>query len=90
MLGLFLLVYLLLNSLGRLLNFNREDRITAVFCGSKKSLVHGTVMSKVLFAGNQFIGVILLPLMLYHALQLMAASILAQALAKKQAVKQRE
>lgn len=82
MIGLFLLVYFLINSLSRLLRFNREDRITAVFCGSKKSLVHGTVMSNVLFAGSTSIGIVLLPLMLYHALQLITASMIAQALAK--------
>ncbi len=44
-----------------LLEFNKEDTTAAVFCGSKKSLVHGTVMSNVLFAGNPAIGIILLP-----------------------------
>lgn len=64
-----------------LLKFNREDTITAIFCGSKKSLVHGTVMSKVLFANSPVAGILLLPLMVYHALQLVAASMMAQAMA---------
>ena len=81
---LFFLVFTLISITSRLLNFNREDRITAVFCGSKKSLVHGTVMSKVLFPGSNIVGIVLLPVMMYHALQLVAASIIAQSMAKKQ------
>lgn len=83
MIALFLIVMLFVKLVGKLLNFNREDTITVMFCGSKKSLVHGAVMSKVLFAGSPIAGIILLPLMLYHALQLIAASILAQRMAKE-------
>lgn len=82
MVGLFFLVFALVHLVGRLLNFNRQDRVTALFCGSKKSLVHGTVMAKVLFAQTAFIGIILLPIMLYHAFQLIAASIIAQSMAR--------
>ena len=85
MIGLFFLVYGIVTLISRWLRFNREDQITAVFCGSKKSLVHGTVMSKVLFTGNNSVGVILLPLMFYHALQLIAASVLARSIAKRHA-----
>ncbi|MCY7352640.1 MAG: bile acid:sodium symporter [Cytophagaceae bacterium] len=80
--GLFFLVYGLVYLTSNLLGFNREDRITALFCGSKKSLVQGSVMAKVLFPAGS-VGVILLPIMLYHALQLIAASILAQAMARR-------
>lgn len=66
----------------RLLGFSLKDKITVLFCGSKKSLIHGTVMSKVLFPASFPVGVILLPLMLYHALQLILSSIIAQRLAK--------
>jgi sodium/bile acid cotransporter 7 len=85
MLGLFFLVYGLVFAICQLLHFNRADRITALFCGSKKSLVQGTVMSKVLFRDANTVGIILLPIMLYHALQLIAASIIAQSMARKQA-----
>ncbi len=84
MLVLFLLVCALTYGISQLLRFNREDRITAVFCGSKKSLVHGSVMAKVLFPGSKIVGIILLPIMLYHALQLVAVSMMAQALAQRQ------
>lgn len=82
MLALFFVVYFLLTFLSRMLGFNREDEITAVFCGSKKSLIQGAVMSKVLFSGAQA-GAMLLPIMLYHALQIIAASIIAQRIARK-------
>jgi solute carrier family 10 (sodium/bile acid cotransporter), member 7 len=83
MVGLFFLMYFIISVISKILHFNREDNITAVFCGSKKSLVHGTVMSKVLFPNASAAGIILLPLMIYHALQLMAASIIAQSMARK-------
>lgn len=66
-----------IKSVSTRLGFNRADTITAVFCGSKKSLIHGTVLSKVLFAGSPQVAVLLLPLMVYHALQLVMAAMLA-------------
>jgi solute carrier family 10 (sodium/bile acid cotransporter), member 7 len=86
MMALFFFVYGVISIISKLMHFNREDNITAVFCGSKKSLVHGTVMSKVLFPNAAAAGIILLPLMIYHALQLMAASIIAQSMARKEGV----
>jgi len=82
MLGLFFVAYFIIRFICKALSFNREDTITAAFCGSKKSLVHGTVMSKVLFAQSSITGILLLPLMLYHALQLIVVSMMAQRLAK--------
>jgi len=63
--------------ISRLLGFSREDRITAVFCGSKKSLASGLPMASVLFAGLP-VGMIVLPLMLFHQIQLMACAALAR------------
>ena len=60
----------------RRLGFNKEDEITAVFCGSKKSLVSGVPMAKVLFASST-VGMMVLPLMLFHQMQLMVCAILA-------------
>ncbi|NIJ51625.1 bile acid:sodium symporter family protein [Dyadobacter arcticus] len=82
MFALFFAIYFLLTFIGNLLKFSREDEITAVFCGSKKSLVQGAVMSKVLFSGAQA-GFMLLPIMLYHSLQLIAASIIAQRMSRE-------
>ena len=84
MLTLFLVVFALMNQLSILMKFKREDRITVVFCGSKKSLVQGAVMGKVLFPDQAVLGVVLLPLMLYHALQLMVGSTIAKAMGKKE------
>ena len=83
LLGLYLLVFALVWGLGRLLNFSRADNITAVFCGSKKSLVHGSVMASLLFPASTAAGLILLPLMLYHALQINLASSMAQYLGRQ-------
>jgi sodium/bile acid cotransporter 7 len=66
----------------RRLGFNREDRIAIVFCGSKKSLASGVPMAKVLFAGGA-LGAVVLPLMLFHQLQLMVCAVLAQRYAKR-------
>ena len=58
-------------------NFDREDEITIVFCGSKKSLASGVPMAKVLFAGHP-LGTIVLPIMLFHQIQLMTCAVLAK------------
>ncbi|MBK8621370.1 MAG: bile acid:sodium symporter [Saprospiraceae bacterium] len=75
--GLFVLVYFLTGKMSRYQHFSREDRITAQYCGTKKSLVHGTVFSKILFPAAYPMGIILLPLMIYHALQILVISVLA-------------
>lgn len=80
MLILFLTVFALMNWLSLLMKFKREERITIIFCGSKKSLVQGAVMGKVLFPDQAVLGVVLLPLMLYHALQLLVGSTIAKAM----------
>jgi len=79
---LFFTVFGLISLASRVLKFHRDDRITALFCGSKKSLIHGTVMAKVLFHTNASLGMILLPLMLYHAVQLVIVSVIAQNMQK--------
>lgn len=62
---------------GRRLGFNTADRITILFAGSKKSLATGVPMAQVLFSGGT-IGVLILPLMLFHQIQLMVCAVLAQ------------
>jgi sodium/bile acid cotransporter 7 len=66
----------------RKLGFSKEDEITIVFCGSKKSLASGVPMAKVLFAPSA-LGMIILPLMLFHQLQLMVCAVLAQRFARR-------
>jgi len=66
----------------RRLGFSKEDEITIVFCGSKKSLASGVPMAKVLFAPST-LGMIILPLMLFHQIQLMVCAVLAQRWARR-------
>jgi sodium/bile acid cotransporter 7 len=61
----------------RLLGFSHADEVTIVFCGSKKSLASGLPMATVLLAG-QSVGLIVLPLMLFHQIQLMVCAWLAK------------
>lgn len=83
MVGLYLLVFALIWGASQALRFSRADQLVAVFCGSKKSLVHGSVMASLLFPGAAATGLILLPLMLYHALQIVLASSMAQYLGRQ-------
>jgi sodium/bile acid cotransporter 7 len=80
---LFLAIFSVTWAISSILNFSTEDRITALFCGTKKSLVHGTVMSKVLFPNAGNAGVILLPLMIFHTIQLIIGSAFAQRFDKR-------
>ena len=84
MLFLFVLVYMLTGRIATLLGFSIEDRITAQFCGTKKSLVHGTVFSKIIFGGMPGLGLVLLPLMLFHASQIMIISAIASRFANRE------
>jgi sodium/bile acid cotransporter 7 len=69
--------------LARRLGFTVEDEIAAVFCGSKKTMASGVPMAKLLFGANPSLGLILLPIMLYHQLQLFACSMLANRYARR-------
>ncbi len=66
----------------RRLGFSREDQIAIVFCGSKKSMASGVPMAKVLFATSS-LGVLIVPLMLFHQIQLMVCAMLAQHYARR-------
>lgn len=83
MLLFFLGMMVLMHLISKALKFSDPDRITVLFCGSKKSLVQGAVMGRVMFPDPIIFGVILLPLMIYHALQLMVGSAIAQAIGEK-------
>lgn len=71
------MVLILTTVLSRKLGFNKEDEIAIVFCGSKKSLASGLPMASVLFPPDM-VGLIVLPLMLFHQIQLMACAWLAR------------
>lgn len=80
---LLLLVAVILFLFGRMLSFPKEDQLVALFCGSTKSLVHGVAMGKVLFPSAALLGLVLLPVMLYHLQQLILGSVLAKYFEKK-------
>lgn len=76
-------IVLLITTYGaRLLGFNKEDEITIVFCGSKKSLASGIPMASVIFPVS-IMGIIVLPLMIFHQIQLMICAVLASRYAKR-------
>jgi len=79
------LVLWLTQHLARRCGFNTEDEITAVFCGSKKTLASGVPMAKLLFGAHPALGVIVLPIMFYHPLQLFVCSVLAERYAARAA-----
>jgi len=62
---------------GRMLGFERRDAIVLQFCGSKKSLASGVPMAGVLFPAAQ-VGLVLLPVMLFHQIQLIACAVIAR------------
>ena len=67
----------------RALKMPRGDEIVLVFCGSKKSLASGIPIASVLFAGSGA-AVVLLPIMLFHQMQLMLCAVLARRYAARQ------
>lgn len=69
-------------ALSRRLRFRREDEIAMVFCGSKKSLASGVPLAKLLFAAPT-VGAMILPLMLFHQMQLMVCALLASRYARR-------
>ncbi len=69
-------------ALGRIFHWPRADAIVLQFCGSKKSLASGVPMAGVLFPAAQ-IGVVLLPLMLFHQIQLIACAVIARRYAEQ-------
>ncbi|TAM11992.1 MAG: bile acid:sodium symporter [Nevskiaceae bacterium] len=75
---LFLAVALAFNRLvARGLGFAREDEVVMVFCGSKKSLASGIPIAQVLFS-SAALGPLVLPLMIFHPLQLMVCTFIAR------------
>jgi sodium/bile acid cotransporter 7 len=75
-----LLAFILLLTTGtaRLLKFNHADKVAAVFCATKKSLAAGAPMAALIFGNNPGLGLILLPIMIYHPLQLIVCSVMAE------------
>ncbi|KIE86741.1 bile acid:sodium symporter [Acinetobacter pittii] len=75
------IIMLLALYLPRALGFNRADQITVFFCSSKKTLASGVPMAQILFIG-QPLGMIVLPIMIFHQIQLMVCGVIANYWAK--------
>jgi len=82
--ALLAIVMTVLTVASRRLGFSRADEITIVFCGSKKSLATGVSIATVLFAGH--VGLAILPMMLFHQIQLMVCASLAHRYASRRDV----
>ncbi len=80
---LFAVAMAIMGMVSRALGFSAEDRIAAMFCGSKKTLASGVPMARLIFGAHPAIGVILLPIMIYHPLQLVISGVLAQRWARR-------
>jgi solute carrier family 10 (sodium/bile acid cotransporter), member 7 len=80
---LFTVASLLAELLGVWFRLNEGDRVVAVFGGPHKSLASGVPMAKVVFGAHPGLGLILLPLMFYHPLQLIVCGIVAERMAKR-------
>src|SRR5699024_9226131 len=70
--------------LGRVFRFDRADRIVLLFCGSKKSQVSGLPMAFLLFPAED-VGVYVLPLMIFHIIQLLVCAVIAKHYARQAA-----
>jgi sodium/bile acid cotransporter 7 len=81
--GMLTAILLITRGAARLLGFSPEDEISLVFCGSQKSLVSGVPMARVLFAGPAM-GAAILPVMIFHQMQLMTCAWLARRYAARQ------
>jgi sodium/bile acid cotransporter 7 len=80
---LFVVVFAVMSAVCDALKFPIPDRIAAIFCGSKKSLASGVPMARLIFGSDPRLSLILLPIMLYHPLQLLICSVLASRWAER-------
>jgi solute carrier family 10 (sodium/bile acid cotransporter), member 7 len=67
--------------IGRLARLERGDAIVLLFCGSKKSLASGLPMALVLFPAAT-VGLTMLPLMIFHQIQLVVCAVIASRLGR--------
>ena len=74
---LLVVVMLIVTGAGRLLRFDRADRVAVLFCGSKKSIATGLPIASVL-VGGAGLALLILPLMLFHQVQLIVCAALAR------------
>ena len=75
-------VMLVVTWLARRFGFSKADEITIVFCGSKKSLATGIPLAHVLIPAAS-ISMVVLPLMLFHQIQLIVCAVIAGRYARR-------
>ncbi|WP_157071634.1 bile acid:sodium symporter family protein [Steroidobacter denitrificans] len=68
--------------ISRLAGLSRTDEAAFVFCGSTKSLANAAPMAQIMFGASPMGGMILLPIVLYHQLQLVVIAIMARSYAR--------
>lgn len=68
--------------LSRIFKFSKEDEISIVFCGSKKSMISGIPIASILFSSS-YIGIFIIPLLIFHQIQLIICSVIAQKYAQR-------
>ncbi|HEV7582735.1 MAG TPA: bile acid:sodium symporter family protein [Mycobacterium sp.] len=68
--------------IGRVARLDRGDAIVLLFCGSKKSLASGLPMALVFFPAAT-VGLTMLPLMIFHQIQLVVCAVIASRLARE-------
>ena len=79
----FVIAVVLVEFLARLFGLARPDRIVASFCAPQKTIASGIPLAKAIFGLHPGLGLILLPLLFYHPLQLIVCSIWADRLARQ-------
>jgi sodium/bile acid cotransporter 7 len=66
----------------RIAGLDRAGAIAAYFCGSQKSLANGLPTAHAVFAGSPSLGLIVMPLLVYHQIQLAVGAVMARRLAR--------
>jgi len=81
--ALLTLMMLGVGAASKALGFADAERIAAIFCGSKKSLASGVPMARLIFGAHPGLSLIVLPIMIYHPLQLVVCGALAGRFARR-------
>ncbi len=82
---IFIIAIALIEVLARMLKLDRPDRITATFCAPQKTIASGIPLAKAIFGAHPGLGLILLPILFYHPLQLIVCGVLADRFARQKA-----
>ena len=87
---LFTVVFFAMRAACEKLRVPLSDQSAVIFCGTKKTLASGVPMASLIFGTNPGLGLILLPIMIYHAMQLILCGFLAGRWAQRDEVRSAE